>query len=351
MRECRRAGTNYMFSKFQSLPSYFGGKRKLVKQIFKPITKTDGVFIDAFLGGGSVSLYAKAKGYKVISNDISFRSYIIGRAIIANNSVKLEDEDLARLFVETPNNGFIRKTYCPKVFVAKTADFLDNAVAAALSIENENKKYLLLHLLIKFILACRQFGQFSNTRVTQDLEARKFDRPLRSRLYASRNIRMIQNPMPTLKKLKDQINNGIFDNHQDNEIHQKDVLDFLKTVSGDVAYFDPPYLGSNPYEVEYGVLEDVLAGKKLANEPSAFNQEAIAEEFFEKMFAAAKHIPQWIISLGQNKKDVGFTPERLLEMVQKHRKAEVQILEHKWIMNNAVGRDQKDNIEYLIVTL
>ena len=99
------------------------------------------------------------------------------------------------------------------------------------------------------------------------------------------------------------------------------------------------------------VLEDVLAGKKLANEPSAFNQEAIAEEFFENMFEAAKHIPQWIISLGQNKKDVGFTPERLLEMVEKHRKAEVQILEHKWIMNNAVGRDQKDNIEYLIVTL
>ena len=38
-----------MFSKFQSLPSYFGGKRKLVKYIFKPIKKTEGVFIDAFL--------------------------------------------------------------------------------------------------------------------------------------------------------------------------------------------------------------------------------------------------------------------------------------------------------------
>ncbi len=340
-----------MYSKFQSLPSYFGGKRKLVKQIFKPIKKTDGVFIDAFLGGGSVSLYAKAKGYKVISNDISFRSYIIGRAIIANNSVKLEDEDLARLFVQTKNNGFIRQTYCPNVFVSKTAEFLDNAVAAALSVENENKKYLLLHLLIKYILACRQFGQFSNTRVTKDLEARKFDRPLRSRLYASRNIRMIQNPMMILKKLKDDVNHGVFDNHQNNEIHQKDVLDFLKDIQGDVVYFDPPYLGSNPYEVEYEVLEDVLAGKKLANEPSAFNREDMADQFLEKMFAAATHIPQWIVSLGQNKKDVGISPERLLEMVQKHRKAEVQMLEHKWIMNNAVGRDQKDNIEYLIVTV
>ena len=66
MPECQRLELIYMFSKFQSLPSYFGGKRKLVKYIFKPIKKKDGVFIDAFLGGGSVSLYAKAKGYKVI---------------------------------------------------------------------------------------------------------------------------------------------------------------------------------------------------------------------------------------------------------------------------------------------
>ena len=108
MRGCQRFELIYMFSKFQSLPSYFGGKRKLVKYIFKPIKKKDGVFIDAFLGGGSVSLYAKAKGYKVIANDIAFRSLIIGKAIIANNSVKLVNEDLARLFVETKHSVFGR---------------------------------------------------------------------------------------------------------------------------------------------------------------------------------------------------------------------------------------------------
>jgi len=129
MRGCQRFELIYMFSKFQSLPSYFGGKRKLVKYIFKPIKKKDGVFIDAFLGGGSVSLYAKAKGYKVIANDIAYRSLIIGKAIIANNSVKLVSEDLARLFVETKHDGFIKKNYCPKVFTTKIADFLDNAGA------------------------------------------------------------------------------------------------------------------------------------------------------------------------------------------------------------------------------
>jgi adenine-specific DNA methylase len=114
-----------------------------------------------FCGSGSVSLYAKAKGYKVISNDIAYRSLIIGKAIIANNSAKLESEDLARLFVKTKHDEFIKKNYCPKVFTTKIADFLDNAVAAAHHVENETKRYLLLHLLIKFILSCRQFGKFT----------------------------------------------------------------------------------------------------------------------------------------------------------------------------------------------
>lgn len=350
MPECQRLEIIYMFSKFQSLPSYFGGKRKLVKYIFKPIKKTEGVFIDAFLGGGSVSLYAKAKGYKVIANDIAYRSLIIGKAIIANNSVKLESEDLARLFVKTKHDGFIKKNYCPKVFTSKIADFLDNAVAAAREVENETKRYLLMHLLIKFILSCRQFGKFTHTRDTLDLEARKWEWPLRSKSHAPKNLRMIQNPMLTLEKLKDEVNHGIFDNHQDNEIHQKDVFDFLKNVTGDVVYFDPPYPGSSAYEVEYGILDNLLAGKKLDQKPSGFSNKD-ADDFLERMFKAAKHIPQWIISLGQNKEDVGVRPEKLLAMVQKYRKAEVQMLDHKWSVSNAGGRNQSNNIEYMIVTV
>lgn len=339
-----------MFSKFQSLPSYFGGKRKLVKHIFKPIKKADGIFIDAFMGGGSVSLYAKAKGYKVIANDISLRSYIIGRAVIANNHVKLEDEDIARLFTKTKNTGFVRDRYCPKTFTSAIADFLDNAFAAAQLVENEYKRYLLLHLLIKFIFSCRQFGQFTSTRDTIDLEARQWDKPFRSRMHAAKNLRMLQHPSAVLKKLKDEVNRGIFDNHHDNEIHQKDVFAFLKAVKGDVVYFDPPYPGSAAYEVEYGTLDNILAGRELDNKPSSFSNKD-ADEFLERLFEAATHIPQWIVSLGQKNEDVGMKPEKLLAMVQKYRKARLQKLEHKWIMNNAAKRDQSDNIEYMVITI
>jgi len=44
-------------------------------------------------------------------------------------------------------------------------------------------------------------------------------------------------------------------------------------------------------------------------------------------------------------------PEKLMAMVQKHHKAEVQMMEHKWSVANAGGRNQSNNIEYMIVTL
>ena len=66
---------------------YLGGKRRLSPTIFREIDRVlprehwaGRTFLDGFLGGGSVSLYAKAQGFSVISTDIAARSIVIGRA-------------------------------------------------------------------------------------------------------------------------------------------------------------------------------------------------------------------------------------------------------------------------------
>jgi site-specific DNA-adenine methylase len=161
---------------------------------------------------------------------------------------------------------------------------------------------------------------------------------------------MIQHPLLTLKDIRKSINKGIFDNSQENEIHNEDVFDFLKHIKGDVIYFDPPYPESSAYEDEYYILDCILAGKKIEKDKSVFSK-ADAKVFIEKMLECSKHIPQWIISLGQTKADVGIKPDEMLEMVKKHRKAELQILDHKWSVANAGGRPQNDNIEYIVTTL
>ena len=85
-----------MWKRFSSLPAYFGGKRRLIGKIFKhmPTPGKAPVLVDAFLGGGSISLFAKARGYKLICNDISLRSHIVGRALIENNRVTLSQQDV-----------------------------------------------------------------------------------------------------------------------------------------------------------------------------------------------------------------------------------------------------------------
>jgi len=64
-----------------ALPPYLGGKRRLCPTIFREIDRLVSrrlwgrvTFLDAFLGGGSVSLYAKAQGFRVVATDIAERA-------------------------------------------------------------------------------------------------------------------------------------------------------------------------------------------------------------------------------------------------------------------------------------
>jgi hypothetical protein len=77
-----------------ALPPYLGGKRRLCPLIFREIDRVlprrlwaGRTFLDGFLGGGSVSLYAKAQGFRVVAADIAERA-MIGRAM-SNSRVKL----------------------------------------------------------------------------------------------------------------------------------------------------------------------------------------------------------------------------------------------------------------------
>jgi adenine-specific DNA methylase len=340
------------WKKFEALPNYFGGKRRIIADIFKRAQKKDGTFVDAFLGGGSVSLWAKAKGYRVIANDIAERSFTIGKALIENSRTKIADEDVALLFQKTDNAGFIEKTCVPKIMVSKTARFLDNAFSSLRkNFEPDSARfYLMQMLLVKYIAGTRQFAKYTHTRDTMDLEAGKFEYPFRSKSHASHNLQMISHPLPYLLKIKNLINRGVFDNHQQNEVHKLDVFEFLKNTKGDIAYFDPPYPDSSSYENEYYVLDCMLAGKKIAKDDSVFSRKD-AEEFIDRMLQCAQHIPHWIISLGQTNPDRGIKPEELLEMVRRYRKAEVEVLQHRWSIQNMVQKDQSENTEYIVYTL
>ena len=116
---------------FKALLPYYGGKRRLCPIIFRhianhfPRDKWQGaVFVDAFLGSGAVSLYAKAQGFRIVANDAAERSYLAGKALIENNQSSLRTTTWAgfayKLLIR---NGSLRRNLLRMFSRANTPHF------------------------------------------------------------------------------------------------------------------------------------------------------------------------------------------------------------------------------------
>src|SRR5207245_10660503 len=120
---------------WSALPPYLGGKRRLCPLIFREIDRLiprrhwPGLtFLDGFSAGGSVSLYAKAQGFKVVATDIAARAITVGQAVVANSRVRLAREDVLRLLASSSGPaGRIETQLVPSVFTLNIGRFLDSA--------------------------------------------------------------------------------------------------------------------------------------------------------------------------------------------------------------------------------
>lgn len=333
---------------FDALPAYYGGKRKLVKAIFKeapPATQAP-IFADAFLGGGSVSLMAKALGYQVLCNDIAQRSFIVGRALIENNRIKLSKADIYRLFIPAENDGFIQENFCPEVILSKQAEFLDNALAAVHYMEDSHKKYMLLLLLVKYIFSMREYKKFSTPNAFNiPMEERRIEW-IKNRTYHA-SIKAVLKSIPdALQEMMVIVNRGVIDNARENKAYNLDVREFLGEVKADIVYLDPPYAGTMAYEDNYHALDQMLVGKLFPAAKSEFSRKD-GMKFLDEVFQAAKHIPTWIISMGnaQGQNDL----MELQEMVDQYRKPRVYRIKYKHIPAVASEEHKAKNEEYLII--
>ena len=330
-----------------ALPAYPGGKRRLLGRIFRHLPKPAEArtFVDAFLGGGSVSLMAKARGYRVLCNDLAERAYIVGKALIENGRVALSEADTLRLFVKRLEAGtFVQDRFAPDVLTTKHAAFLDNALAVARK-ASEPKRWLLLLLLLKYVLRCRPMGNFGAKTIVRQLEAGAWDEMNQHYVKDAISRTIHGHPKALVEKNREQINQGVFSNAQKNEAHRMDAFEFVKKTEGDILYLDPPYAGTQAYETALRPLDEILAGRPIEAERSRFSSRDGLQALGE-LLDVAKGFPVWVISYGNAEASL----DDVVRLVEKFRPVQhAEAIRYVHCTGLASAEHRERNRELLIV--
>jgi adenine-specific DNA methylase len=334
---------------FHALPPYFGGKRKLCPRIFREISRVYPpetwsrlAFVDPFLGGGAVSLYAKARGFRLLCGDLAERSAIVGEALIENDSVRISDACLLRLFVPSDGNQHrIERTYVPDCFTPEAARFLDNAFAAADEVADARKRSLLRLLLMKYIFSLRPHAQFSAPNA--------FNRPFIEGRYdeiKSTYRHAIaakgEPPLPALRRLAKSMNSNVMRGAQPCRAMKADALETIRAGTGaEVLYLDPPYAGTAAYEAEYRILDDILGER---HEKSPFShKDGLAQ--LTALLEACDDYPLWVISYGNAVADLDVVKSA----VERFRTVRAVEIPYAHLVATSSREKRSKNREFLIV--
>jgi len=332
---------------FGALLPYLGGKRRLCPLIFREIDRLlprrhwpGRSFLDGFLGGGSVSLYAKAMGFRVVACDIAERSITVGRALIENSRVRLAREDVLRLLEpsDTPP-GPVERTLVPSIFTRNLARFLDRSLAIAREVEDPAKAALIRMLAIRLAMLEHPMSQVRKGTIHR-LATGEYESITESCVHHYvEGLRLTR--FQKVWELAQQINAGVFQG--EGRVIQASIFDVLPEIQADVAYFDPPYPGVMSYEKEYQVIDQILEGTTRPTSPfTAKDGAAMIDGLFER----AGHIPIWLLSLGN---EVVTLAELEQKMVQLGRQTRAIEIKHQHLPAVATEKKKQKNRELLVV--
>lgn len=226
--------------------NYIGSKYSLMDFLTTTIadvagTNTNGkVFADLFAGTGVVGKTFKEKGYRVISNDIQYYSYVLNKHLIENvPPLSVDIVDSLNQLSET--EGFIYKNYCAgsgsgrQYFTDQNGMKCDSIRIELERLKNcgdidEAQYYYLLASLInsidKYANTASVYGAF--LKQVKKSAAKEFELEL----------------LP------------IVDGDKESKAYNENISDVIQRIGGDILYLDPPY-NARQYCTNYHVLETI----------------------------------------------------------------------------------------------
>ncbi len=343
----RTARSRRKLAMWYALPPYLGGKRRLCPLIFREIDRlvprrhwSGLTFLDGFLGGGSVSLYAKAQGFKVVATDIAARAITVGQAVVANSRVRLAREDILRLLAPRSGPaGRIETQLVPSVFTMNIGRFLDAALETAAQTSDVAKAALLRLLAIRVALLSHPMSQVRPGTVYRATTGEWESITESCRYHYVEGLRLTT--PAKLWEIAQMLNAGVFQGEA--TVIQRSILEILPEVSADVAYFDPPYAGVMSYEKEYRVIDQLLEGTTRPTSPFTAKDGAA---MIDTLLECAGHIPVWLLSFGN---EVTALEELEAKMTRLGRQTKAIAIKYQHLP--AVAREEKkrENREFLVM--
>lgn len=275
---------------------FFGFKGKLLRHILPLIPDGTSTFLDPMGGSGVVGWAFKQAGVRIILNDILRSAHLRHRALVANNTEHLTDEDLEVMgTAHAAPVGPFGDRYLP-TFGQANARYMDGLVLNIPRLSTPAKRDL---ATILPIIAAAEGLHYNAYHLSPSGS-------LTGQHLAHVDL---QESVETFARTR--LPRIIVDNGKANEAHWGDALALIPRTKADVMYLDPPYAGeSGNYEATCAVLDDwvrCLQGDSadIRNSYDAkadlppytpFYRRTSAIVGFMAVFERAEHIPLIIVS-------------------------------------------------------
>ena len=231
---------------------YQGSKTKFMPWIWENIKDIRfNKVLDAFGGTGCFSHWCKCHEKYVNYNDILPFNYVIGKALIENDTETLSNDDIEFiLHRETNHPTFIQETFNEIYYTDDENEWLDNVSFNIRHIENEYKRDLAYFALFQACLIKRPYNLFHR---------KNLDMRLRNVKRSFGNKKTWDTPFEThFRKFVNEANNAVFNNGNICISTNNDIFDITRHY--DLVYLDPPYLNENGMGVNYSDFYHFLNG-------------------------------------------------------------------------------------------
>jgi adenine-specific DNA-methyltransferase len=322
---------------------YIGNKRKLLDWIREQIPEGVKTVVDAFAGGGSVSYMLKREGYQVHSNDSLHWPHHIARAVVVNQTETVTDEEIEALCQPNPKAGtFVRDNYKDKFWKPEIHGVIDEVRENVDTLKGFKRDIALAALGATMLSARGWFPQFTTSKVSEDgYSPEQFHKRL-GEVIRRLNSMVQEGPTCTAQRLE--------------------VREFLPKVKADLAYFDPPYVtefSAANYSANYHVVEAVMV-KGEGRNPKADSVTKMEKtqadltkanilEFFQEVFAAADHIPDWLLSYRDHSYPSEAEMQELFEKAGREFRLETKDFSYASLAGKRRDEDPAKAKEYLFV--